>query len=116
MLKAGSHELQPFWCGLCARNHAANLGDPDDEMQSDTATRAITHVAVLQASAQFIYFVIMGVGLTFFASAHGKVAEFFFHTWPHTGLLWRLLLWALYFGLLTQQLADRATRYQASCA
>ena len=80
------------------------------------ANWARTSVAVLQASARFqsIHLVIMGIGLTSVLLHIMKWLDVQMRL--PTGILWPLLLWALYFGALNQQLADMATKRMVSCA
>ena len=118
MLKAGCHELLPLWCGLDAQNDVAKSGDPENNRKVRPASRAIAFVAVLQAGARFqlTYLVIMGAGLASLSLLMIEWLSASFRTTRHTGIFWPLLLWALYFGVLSKHLADRATKYQASCA
>ena len=118
MLKAGRHAFLPLWCGLDAGIDLARSCDSEGTTQRKTPRQSHCFVAVLQAGArfQFTYLVIMGVGLASLPLLMIDWLSASFPTWPHTGISWPLLLCALYFGVLSQQLADRAARLQASCA
>lgn len=118
MLKASCHELLPFRCSLYAYNNVAQSGDPEDERNVRPANVAITFFAVLQASAQFqfIYIVIMGVGLISVPLLIMERLNVNYQIRPPTGIFWPLFLWALYFGVLSRELADKATKRLVSSA